>query len=42
MEDDFKAEGMGEYWQRHIDEQQQVVALITAGKFPRWLFFINN
>jgi len=42
MEAEFKAEGMGEYWQRHMDEQQQVVDLITAGKFPRWLFFIES
>lgn len=42
MESAFIAEGMEEDWNNHMKEQKQVEMLATAGRFPRWLFFINN
>ncbi|MDR1663875.1 MAG: class I SAM-dependent methyltransferase [Clostridiales bacterium] len=42
MESEFKNEGMGYHWEQQIKEQREVEALVSAGKFPRWLYFINK
>lgn len=42
MQTDFEADGLGEEWQGHMKEHQQMLPLVMENKNPRWLFFIEN
>lgn len=42
MQSEFEVEGTYEAWKEHMDENREVLPVVAADRFPRWLFIIEN